>query len=181
MVLRTNALSHISTIFFVITCLNACSHLSSSSKTNRSPNNPIVPVENRTVLIESTPSKQAEPTSNTSTKQSQTNSETIEQDSPRLNIPSSKRLKPADVLGSVIDSAKKALEAQQWLRAQHHLEHALRIAPKDAEAFYLYGLVYQGLGVNDQANNMLKRSMFLAIPKSEIYQLAERKLADMNQ
>tara|TARA_R110002072_G_scaffold47597_3_gene130793 strand:- start:20003 stop:20464 length:462 start_codon:yes stop_codon:yes gene_type:complete len=91
------------------------------------------------------------------------------------------QLAPTNVLGSILDSAKKAIGHQQWLRAQHHLEHALRVAPKDAEIFYIYADVYEGLGVNEQVINMLKRAKFLAKPDSKIYRLSSERLKRLTQ
>jgi tetratricopeptide (TPR) repeat protein len=182
MVLRTHTYHNILTILFIAICLNACSHLGSGSQNNRSPNRPVIPVENKTVLFPSKPTSQNVPieeSTKSSTNQNQINFQILEKDDTTTDIPTGKRLKPADVLGSITDSAKKAIEGQQWLRAQHHLEHALRVAPKDAEVCYLYALVYEGLGVKDQMINMLKRARFLAKPRSEIYQLAEAKLANI--
>ena len=182
MVLRTYAYHNILTIIFIVTLLNACSHLGSGSQNNRSPNNPVIPVESRTVLFPSKPSYQDNPvqgSTKSSTTHDRNNSQILEiNDTPPANL-SKKRFKPADVLASITDSAKRAIEGQQWLRAQHHLEHALRVAPKDAEVFYLYALVYEGLAVKEQMINMLKRARFLAKPRSKIYLLAEAKLADI--
>lgn len=183
MVLRTYTSHNILTIIVIASCLNACSHLGSGSENNRSPNKPVVPAENRTVLFPSKPAPQQAPiedSSKSSINQSQTNLEIQSTSDILTDMPNGKRLKPADVLGSIIDSAKKAIEGKQWLRAQHHLEHALRVAPKDAEVFYLYALVYEGLTVQEQMINMLKRAIFLAKPRSEIYLLAETKLADIS-
>lgn len=84
--------------------------------------------------------------------------------------------KPMDVASSLKLSAKKAIAVQEWKKAQPHLESALRVAPKDAEVFYLYAQVYQGLGVKAQQKNMLKRAMFLSKPNSDIYLKAQIKL-----
>tara|TARA_R110001592_G_scaffold104699_1_gene294591 strand:- start:8057 stop:8587 length:531 start_codon:yes stop_codon:yes gene_type:complete len=174
MVLRASTFYTILTMFFIISCLSACSHLSSSSQNNRSPSAPVVPAD--------APAPQNKPMDDSAKSpinQDQTNSDSQENKDTLTETPKGKRLQPADVLGSILDSAKKAIESQQWLRAQHHLEHALRVAPKDAEVFYLYGLVYEGLGVQGQAINMLKRALFLAKANSDIHLLAAAKLAEI--
>jgi tetratricopeptide (TPR) repeat protein len=182
MVLRTHTLHNILIILFIATYLNACSHLGSGSQNNSSPNKPVIPVDNKTVFFPSKPSSQnihIEEPRKSSKNQNQNNFQILENKRTTKDIPTRKRLKPADVLGSITDSAKIAIEGQQWLRAQHHLEHALRIASKDAEVFYLYALVYEGLGIKEQMINMLKRARFLAKSKSEVYQLTEAKLANI--
>jgi tetratricopeptide (TPR) repeat protein len=179
MVLNRHFSIHVLPVLFMALCLNACSHLSSQSHDNRSPNKPIVPAESRQVLFPNKPNiKEISPDPSSKENQEQTTpsieTQTISEEIP--SKPVGKSLKPADVLASIVDSAKKAIQMQQWLRAQHHLEHALRIAPKDAEVFYLYGQVYEGLGVQEQTINMLKRALFLAKPDSRIYNLAKEKL-----
>ena len=145
---------------------------------SRSPNKPVIPANNPKVLFPSQPSESAGANDATPKNQIEysdptTKSTTI---NPPVELPNQTQLKATDVLSSIKQSARKAIDNQQWLRAQHHLEHALRVAPKDAEVFYLYALVYEGLGVKEQLLNMLKRAKFLAKPNSEIYKLAELKL-----
>jgi len=188
MVLRGSTFYTILAMFFIITCLSACSHLSSSSQNNRSPSTPVVPADapadSRQVLFPRKPVSENKPMDDSAKSpinQDLTNSDSQEKNDTLTEIPKGKRLKPADVLGSILDSAKKAIQGQQWLRAQHHLEHALRVAPKDAEVFYLYALVYEGLGVQGQSINMLKRALFLAKPKSDIHLLAQVKLTEITQ
>ena len=156
-------------IFLLAFMLNACSALHSQKHHNRSPQSPIIPVI-------TTPAVKAE-SQNQQTPRKTVNQapETIRHEA--AEPPKTVRPSPSDVLGSILDLAKKAINKKQWLRAQHHLEHALRIAPKDAHVFWLYANVYEGLGIKDREINMLKRSLFLAKPNSEIYQLASEKLA----
>lgn len=163
-------------IFFVILAtliLNACSHFDSKKQNNRSPDSPIIPAKSNQATTKQTPVLEA--TKPAIDKSSQQTSQTRETET--INQATKSQLSPTDVLASVLDSAKKAISMQQWLRAQHHLEHALRIAPKDAQVFLLYAEVYEGLGVKAQEVSMLKRAIFLAQPKSEIYVLAKEKLA----
>lgn len=153
-------------LFFTIS-LNACSFLDFQTQTNRSDAPAIIPATTQnTVPVES--SKQ---TTQVDSQPSPSADESLPETSSQNT--------PGDVLSSILNSAKKAIQNQQWLRAQHHIEHGLRVAPKDAEVYYLYGLVYEGLGVQKQAINMLKRARFLAHPNSEIYHLADIKLASL--
>tara|TARA_R110002167_G_scaffold10666_7_gene48386 strand:- start:200 stop:733 length:534 start_codon:yes stop_codon:yes gene_type:complete len=152
--------------------LNACSHLGPQKQNNRSPDSPIIPVKPNQETTKILPV--LDKTKPAMEKPNQQDSQTTNTES--IKLPTKNQLSPPDVLASVISSAKKAISMQQWLRAQHHLEHALRIAPKDAQVFLLYAEVYEGLGVKGQEINMLKRAIFLAQPKSEIYELAKEKL-----
>lgn len=170
MVLRRNSVFQFPLMLLLVIGLNACSMLGPKSDSNRSPNKTIIPASSTT-----SPSPSLTPEQATSEQENKPQSEA---NTPSV-VPVPKRHKPGEVLTSILDSAKKAIQLEQWLRAQHHIEHALRVAPKDAEVFYLYGLVYEGLGVDNQAINMLKRAKFLARPKSDIYQLAESKLATL--
>src|SRR5690606_4137937 len=88
-------------------------------------------------------------------------------------------LKKSDVLEAILQQAAKAIENQQWLRAQHHLEHALRIAPRHAMTFFYYGRVYQGMGVPEKAIEMLKRSLFLSRPDSALYATVKEELEEL--
>lgn len=173
MVLTQYKSSRIFIVILAVLTLNACSHLGSQKQNNRSPDSPIIPAKTNQAATKQTlvvdDDKQQIDESSQQNSQT-TNTETI-------NLPTKNQQSPTDVLASVLDSAKKAISMQQWLRAQHHLEHALRIAPKDAQVFLLYAEVYEGLGVKAQEVNMLKRAMFLAQPKSEVYVLAKEKLA----
>lgn len=150
--------------------LNACSHFGAQKQNNRSPDSPIIPAKSNQTATKQT--LVVDETKHAIDKPSQEDSQTI-------NLPTKNQQSPTDVLASVLDLAKKAISMQQWLRAQHHLEHALRIAPKDAQVFLLYAEAYEGLGVKAQEVSMLKRALFLAKPKSEIYVLAKEKLAQL--
>lgn len=144
--------------------VSACSHLGSQPDTTNTSINPVVPVVN-----------EVPDTKPNNTEEVETLRYTQEP------APSNAQLAPTDVLGSILDSAKKALKQQQWLRAQRHLEHALRVAPKNAEIYYIYADVYEGLGVQAQMINMLKRAKFLSKPGSEINQLSAEKLTHLGQ
>lgn len=165
--------------FLLALLMSACSHFTSQTQTNRSPQKPVIPAENNSTVFQDKPSNKSNLTINTSkTSHTQTSSE---EPNIAVNLGRTTTTKPADVLSSILDSAKKAIQKQEWLRAQHHLEHALRIAPKDAEVFYLYAKVYEGLGVEKQAISMLKRASFLSMPESDIYQLAQEKLIKLSE
>lgn len=168
MVLISRFNTRLLTILLFVFSVNACSLLSHQRQGNRSPDSPIIPVK----ASSPTPSanQNTKPRLNQASPQTQTNTAST--------VPKTGKLAPSDVLESVLESAKKAINMQQWLRAQHQLEHALRIAPKDAQVFWLYAQVYAGLGVQTQEINMLRRAKFLAKPRSDIYQLAKQKLAE---
>jgi uncharacterized protein HemY len=99
--------------------------------------------------------------------------QTPQNEAPQENQPA---LKKNEVLAAILLQARKAIDNQQWLRAQHHLEHALRISPQHAQTFYLYALVYQGLGVPAQTTQMLKRALFLSKPDSDLHQTIKQEL-----
>lgn len=169
MVLIQYKKTHLLIIVLVALALNACSHLNSQKQNNRSPNSPIIPVKtNDHSNSISEPKKVPE-------NPSKQNRQPLNGETPQ-ELNENKR-SPSDVLEFVIDSAKKAITMKQWLRAQHHLEHALRIAPKEAQIFLLYADVYEGLDIKAQKINMLKRALFLASPGSEVYKRAKEKLA----
>lgn len=162
--------------FLLVLLISACSHFSAQTQTNRSPQKPVVPVENNSSALQINTSNKANIIENAQTvldeeniKKSQTPTESVITN------------KTTDVLDSILDSAKKAIQKQEWLRAQHHLEHALRVAPKDAEVFFLYAQVYEGLGVEKQAISMLKRASFLSSPESDIYRLSQEKLIRLSE
>lgn len=159
-------------VLLCITLFSACSPLGTQRTSNNSPIKPVIPAS-KPLPVESKPEHlTVPPTSHT---------ESAAQNQPVLPPSSQQRLTPADVLSSIIDSAKKAINHQQWLRAQRHLEHALRINAKDAEVFYIYADVYKGLGIEEQAINMLKRAKFLAKPHSDIYRLASERLIELTE
>lgn len=168
MVLKSATNTRLLVIMLLMLTLNACSLLSHKQDNNRSPNSPIIPVI-------------SSPTAPPAQQSQQAPVQTKGDASKVTPIIVTPKIAPSDVLASILDSAKKAISMQQWLRAQHQLEHALRIAPKDAQVFWLYAQVYEGLGVQKQEMNMLKRAKFLAKPKSDIYQLASQKLAQHEQ
>ena len=173
---RFNTLS-VKLIFslFFFALLSACSHLKSTPTSNSSPTKPVI-----AVLEANIPEKIPPQRNNTTQQESNLN----QADQALITTQTAHQFPqpaPTDVLGSIIHSAKKAINLQQWLRAQRHLEHALRVAPKDAEVYYIYADVYEGLGVQDQAVNMLKRAKFLAKPTSDIYQLSSERLKSLDQ
>lgn len=164
-----------STLLFslLFSLTSGCSHLGSKSNTNISPTKPIIAVVDNNTEPSYQPKAKTLPATATKKPAPQKEAEALSIVEP---IRSNTQLAPTDVLGSIIDSAKKAISLQQWLRAQRHLEHALRVAPKDAEIYYIYADVYEGLGVKAQVVNMLKRAKFLSKPNSDIYQLSSEKL-----
>jgi regulator of sirC expression with transglutaminase-like and TPR domain len=179
MVLIQSTASRFLIAILLVSTLNACSFSGSQKHNNRSPNSPIIPVKTTTSTPPINQTNQTPTVHEANKVHNKTELQTLGDET--KNPSKQKKLSPSDVLDSVIDSAKKALSMQQWLRAQHHLEHALRIAPKDAQVFLLYAQVYEGLGVKEQEINMLKRAIFLAKPKTEIHTLAKEKLAQKEE
>lgn len=80
------------------------------------------------------------------------------------------------IVQSLIERAEKAIKMQQWPRAQHILEQALRIAPGNAKIFLIYGDVYLNLGILAPAEQMYRRAMALASENSAIGRTATVKL-----
>jgi len=97
---------------------------------------------------------------------------------PLENKPSSEPHSKSTVVTTILDKAQKAIERQQWLRAQRSLEQAIRLEPKNAKIFLLYGDVYLQLGVPDQARNMYQRAQYLAPKNSDIYSEVTNRLSN---
>ena len=116
--------------------LNACTHLQPTQDDNRIPESKVIPASvEQPVRIDS-----SQPASPSSPK------ETIPKTEKEIQTPPSNpgntgsataAPKKTEVLDSILLQASKAIDNGQWLRAQHHLEHALRIAPQHAQTFYL--------------------------------------------
>ncbi len=164
---------------FTVSLISACSNLYKAEDPNILSTKPIVPATlpaPATLPEKTSPPDNAAPGSKTKSP--------VKEHIPAPEIPSSTEQAPTkeqaqtDVLSSVLQQAEKAIESQQWLRAQHHLEHALRIAPHHAKTYYLYSMVYDGLKVPVQSNNMLKRALFLSKPGSELHQEIKSRLQE---
>ena len=80
------------------------------------------------------------------------------------------------IVQSLIERAEKAININQWLRAQHLLEQALHISPSNAKVFLIYGDVYLNLGILAQAEQMYRRSIALAGESGSISRKAKAKL-----
>jgi len=80
------------------------------------------------------------------------------------------------IVESLLIKAKKAQSLKQWLRAQDLLEHAIRLKPKEASIFLLYGDVYTKMGVIEQAKEMYRRAIFLSNERNETYRKAVKAL-----
>ena len=156
--------------------LNACTHMQATHDDNRMPQSKVIPAS--TKQAEREDESQVAPS--TSPKKRAPAASSAYQSSPSTpNSTSSGTTaapKKSDVLDAILQQAGKAIDNNQWLRAQHHLEHALRIAPQHAQTFYLYAQVYQGLGVPDKSRQMLKRALFLSRPDSDLHQTVKRAL-----
>jgi len=160
--------------------ISACSSLKTSDEENRLPESKVIPV-----TIDQPDTRPPEPASpaEQQTQDSQA-PETLSDERENQNeiIPAPQQaLKKNEILASILQQARKAINNQQWLRAQHHLEHALRIYPQHAQTFYLYALVYKGMGVPEQATQMLKRSLFLSRPDSELHQTVKQELERVDE
>lgn len=151
----------------LIAALSACSALQPSEDTNISPERKVIAVSGK---VEQ----------QTQQESRQTPEEATAKPSAETTVPPIPAQKKKDVLHTVLEQAIKAIDNQQWLRAQHHLEHAMRIESKHAITYLLYARVYQGLGVHDQARNMLKRALFLSRSDSDVHQQAEALLAEIH-
>ena len=99
---------------------------------------------------------------------------------PEPSIPNTKErvleLPANNIINVLLDKTQKAISLQQWLRAQHILEQAIRLDPNESKVFMLYGDVYSQIGVREQAENMYRRALFLAKEGSEIHAAALHKL-----
>ena len=160
--------------------ISACSSLQKSDEENRLPESKVVPV------ISEQPDARAPAPAIPTEQQTQESQapEILPDERARQNeaSPESQQaLKKNEILASILLQASKAIDHQQWLRAQHHLEHALRISPQHAQTFYLYALVYQGMGVPLQATQMLKRALFLSRPESALHQTVKQELERLNE
>lgn len=173
MVLRLN-MQRIQLILLYL-LISACSSLKTSDQENRLPESKVVPV-----IINQPDTRTPEPVSPPEQRTQETQAPgTLPDERMQQNevIPEPQQaLKKNEILASILLQARKAINNQQWLRAQHHLEHALRISPQHAQTFYLYALVYQGMGVPEQATQMLKRALFLSRPDSELHQTVKQEL-----
>ena len=83
------------------------------------------------------------------------------------------------IIDVLIGKAQKAIKLQQWLRAQRSLEQAIHISPSQAQVFFLYGTVYEGLGIPEQAEQMYRRAIFLAGEASSIALQAQENLTKL--
>jgi tetratricopeptide (TPR) repeat protein len=159
--------------------LTACSGLPYSSDSNRLPEQKVVPAigdTSSTTSIRKPPqTENARPAQQSPVETpAPPDSNNTEQTSSAAEQPSA--VKKADIMNAILQQASKAIENQQWLRAQHHLEHALRISPRHALTFFLYAQVYQGMGAPEKATEMLKRSLFLSKPDSELHNTIKQQL-----
>ena len=82
----------------------------------------------------------------------------------------------SNILETLLGKAKKAMEAQQWLRAQRVLEQALRVDAYKPETFTLYGDVYAKMGAKDKARNMYQRAIYLAKESQSMTKAISQKL-----
>ena len=112
------------------------------------------------------------------TPESLTYPNTLNSDGPVLpNAIDKKSDQPANnIIVVLLQKAQKAFSLQQWLRAQHILEQAIRLDPNESKIFMLYGDVYSQIGLREQAKNMYQRALFLAEENSEIKAAALNKL-----
>lgn len=179
MVLKSTRLALLS--MAVCLFLNGCTHLKQASDDNRIPESKVIPVNSE--QLERIDNAQTSRIPSQSKQASETSQEIQSKPAPLDENTSNKTAAPkkSDVLDAILLQARKAIDNGQWLRAQHHLEHALRIAPQHAQTFYLYALVYQGLGVPDQATQMLKRALFLSKADSDLHQTVKQALDDLTQ
>jgi len=83
------------------------------------------------------------------------------------------------IIEVLIAKAQKAIDLQQWLRAQRSLEQAIRISPSEAQVFFLYGIIYEGLSIPKQAEQMYRRAIFLAGENTSIAQQAKENLTKL--
>jgi len=159
-------------LIFLCLLISACSSLQKSDEENRLPESKVVPV-----TIDQPDARTPEPAEQQTQDSQAPETLSNERENQDEAIPEPQQaLKKNEILASILLQARKAIDNQQWLRAQHHLEHALRISPQHAQTFYLYALVYQGMGVPQQATQMLKRSLFLSRPDSELHQTVKQEL-----
>ena len=159
--------------------LNACTHLQTADD-NRVPESKVVPVISEPPeRIEQTPPETA-PEAQKAAPANNLNVPAIP-GSDASSTGKTSAPKKNEVLEAILQQASKAINNGQWLRAQHHLEHALRIAPQHAQTFYLYAHVYQGLGIRDRTVQMLKRALFLSRPDSALHQTVKQELEGVSE
>ena len=178
MVLRIVTAEALSLILLLM--LSACSNqplnsAASSSSTDHIAINPkqqIIPAQNPP--SSSTKTKDDDKTS--SDKMSSDELDSISKEFEADYSKDTKPLKNTSILTLLIGKVEKAISLQQWLRAQRNLEQALRLAPQNATLFLLYGNVYTGLGVPEQAQQMFRRALFLADKEGDTASLVKEKL-----
>ncbi len=71
------------------------------------------------------------------------------------------------VVFDLIEKASAALYLDQWRQAQHYLEQAQRIAPKEPQVYLYYGDYYVELSQFSEAMHMYERSLSLSAEGSE--------------
>ena len=180
MVLVKNSLTFLAVIAVVL--LNACSTHSLNRPAATKPD--IIPVQSETLdPILTKPSPAASPiktqkranTEQTPTEKDQAvelkSGETMTQQTPSKT--------DSSVLEVLLEKTQKAIDLQQWLRAQRSLEQAIRLAPTEAKIFLLYGDVYSKLGIPEKAQQMYKRAIYLSASNNEIAGQAQEALAEL--